>query len=342
MNYYRLIAVFIILILILFSFNLDKGGRDISIKTEPEVLGFYVNWSQNDLSSYNSLKKNSSSIDMVSPYWYTINSDGALINVYQIEQEETVSFCRNENIEILPLFNNKNTSYNILVDEQARERAINNIFNTVVNKNYAGALIDFEYIPGRVDNELTNFIKELSQRLNKRGKLLHIAVFPKVNFPDRLNLVYDYEELPDYVDRITIMTYDKHRKSTAPGPIAPINWVEDNIKYALQYMPSHKLHLGIANYGYDWTQPGEASSLGSRQIYDLARREGKEVLWDEEFKSPYFQYRDRKNNLHEVWFENSKSLKYKLDLVKKYDLGGISIWKLGYETEKFWNVMNTN
>ena len=70
----------------------------------------------------------------------------------------------------------------------------------------------------------------------------------------------------------------------------------------------------------------------------LARREGEEILWNQGFKTPYFHYRDDEGNRHQVWFENHKSLKFKMDLVKKYNLGGISIWKLGYETENFWKV----
>ena len=48
----------------------------------------------------------------------------------------------------------------------------------------------------------------------------------------------------------------------------------------------------------------------------LARREGEEILWNQGFKTPYFHYRDDEGNRHQVWFENHKSLKFKLDLVK--------------------------
>jgi len=42
---------------------------------------------------------------------------------------------------------------------------------------------------------------------------------------------------------------------------------------------------------------------------------------------------------HEVWIENHVSLKPKLELVDKYDLGGIAIWRLGKEDPDNWRVI---
>jgi len=39
-----------------------------------------------------------------------------------------------------------------------------------------------------------------------------------------------------------------------------------------------------------------------------------------------------------VWFENSESLKYKIDLVTKYDIAGAAMWKLGEEDPNAWKV----
>jgi spore germination protein YaaH len=43
-----------------------------------------------------------------------------------------------------------------------------------------------------------------------------------------------------------------------------------------------------------------------------------------------------------VYFENSRSLSYKLDYVNQLNLGGIAIWALGYEgdSRELWDVVN--
>ena len=41
----------------------------------------------------------------------------------------------------------------------------------------------------------------------------------------------------------------------------------------------------------------------------------------------------------EVWFESADSMSAKLKLVKKHDLGGIAIWRLGQEDAGYWKVI---
>ena len=49
--------------------------------------------------------------------------------------------------------------------------------------------------------------------------------------------------------------------------------------------------------------------------------------------TPYFHY----GNGGEVWFENRYSLKHKLELVAKYQLGGAALANLGQEDPELWN-----
>lgn len=60
--------------------------------------------------------------------------------------------------------------------------------------------------------------------------------------------------------------------------------------------------------------------------------------WDSEAKSPFFKYMENGAS-HEVWFESPHSLKPKLELVEKYDIAGIAIWKLGYEDSLYWEAI---
>ena len=57
--------------------------------------------------------------------------------------------------------------------------------------------------------------------------------------------------------------------------------------------------------------------------------------WDDAAKVPHFKY-----GAHEVWFENADSAKQKLDLVSKYNIAGIAIWRLGQEDPKLWDVIS--
>jgi spore germination protein YaaH len=42
-----------------------------------------------------------------------------------------------------------------------------------------------------------------------------------------------------------------------------------------------------------------------------------------------------------IYYENSRSMSYKLDFVNQLDLGGVAIWALGYEgrSRELWDVV---
>lgn len=336
------------------SVDLKPGNPDITIipdnnkpytekrylaKDEKEVLGFYVNWNTSGTESYPSLTRNQKNIDIVSPFWYTITSNGELKTKYDGPQSKVSSFTRQHGQLLIPLINNDKTNSSMLTNANLRQRAIEDIVALVQRNNYAGINIDFEYIPPWTRDGYTTFIRELSKKLHARGKLLHISVFPKIGVPEEMHGAYDYKALAPYVDRFIIMTYDNHWSSGPAGPIAPINWVEDNIRYALRYVPANKILLGIANYGYDWPSSGNGKDIAAKKAIELATKKGVRIEWDSTNKVPYFSYNDSRGVKHKVWFENSYSLDLKLNLVNKYNLQGIAIWRLGNEEDRFWDIV---
>jgi spore germination protein YaaH len=193
-------------------------------------------------------------------------------------------------------------------------------------------------VPAGDRDNLTAFMRELYARLKPQGYIVSLDVFPKQDESNDIAAAYDYAELTKYADKIMIMTYDNHGMWSGPGPIADIRWVENNLKYALKFIPKNKLYLGIAAYGYDWSAQG-TQSLEFKAIMDLIQRYNKDVQWDNSSKSPYFSYTAADGIAHTVWFENSESLKHKLALLTKYDIAGAAMWKLGEEDPAYWPVL---
>ncbi|MFW5992203.1 MAG: glycosyl hydrolase family 18 protein [Halanaerobiaceae bacterium] len=319
--------------------NTAEVNNDTTEKNR-EVLGFHVNWLSASADSYQSLRTNHKNIDIVAPFWYTVKADGSIKTRYGGYQYEVASYAKNRNIKVMPLINNSQENNMILIDPATRKKAVNNIIDLVDKYNYEGVNIDFEFIPQWTRDGYTSFIKELSTRLRKMEKMITISVFPKINVPIDLQGAYDYSKLSPLVDRMVIMTYDNHWSTGPAGPIAPIDWVEKNIKYALEYLPADKILLGIANYGYNWAD-GYGTTISTKQAQELADNRGIEIKWHKDYQTPYFYYNDENGEKHEVWFESSNSLSFKLDLVNKYNLRGIGIWRLGNADNKFWeNIEN--
>lgn len=114
--------------------------------------------------------------------------------------------------------------------------------------------------------------------------------------------------------------------------VAPLNKVRQVVEYALTKIPAAKIHLGIPNYGYDWTLPfvqgvSKATTIGNVQAVQIAIAQGVPIQFDETAQSPYFNYTSE-GMFHEVWFEDVRSLSAKFGLVKEYGLRGMGYWQI--------------
>jgi spore germination protein YaaH len=226
----------------------------------------------------------------------------------------------------------------MLASTALRRTAIDSIEAYIKKYGLDGVNIDFEMVPAGDRDNLSAFMKELYGRLKPQGYIVSIDVFPKTDENNDVSVAYDYGQLSLYADRIVIMAYDNHGVWSGPGPIADIGWAERNLQYALRFIPKNKLYLGVAGYGYDWSSKG-VESLEYKPIMDLVNRFGSTVQWDDASKSPHFAYTGPDGVSHTVWFENSRSVGYKLDLVKKYDIAGAALWKLGEEDPAYWQTV---
>lgn len=322
----------------------DKPATPGTLTGDKEMMGFYAEWWATDTSSYTSLARNVDTIKTIIPFWATLEASGAVTDRGGNDHASVVKYARANNVKVLLMVNNaKQTGttvpiHTVLSSPSLRKTAIDNLEAYIKKYNLDGINIDFEMVPAGDKANLTAFMKELYGRLKPQGYIVSIDVFPKTDETNDVSMAYDYGQLALYADRIVMMTYDNHGVWSDAGPIAAIDWVEANLKYALKFIPKHKLYLGIAGYGYDWSAKG-VESLEYGPIMDLVNRFDATVRWDEASKSPHFAYTGPDGISHTVWFENSRSIGYKLDLVNKYDIAGAALWKLGEEDPGYWQVV---
>lgn len=302
------------------------------------VMGFTVSYYTGDNLSYNSVKS-SQKLNMVSVFSYSFDTNGN-IKLADEEQKNTVEYAKGKNIIPLAVIHNINNGqfdqeilHDVLVNEQARQNLINNIVIMLAQHGYSGVNIDFENIKRSDKDYYTTFISELKGTLTKYGYLTTVSVAAKTSdvYTSSWNYAFDYKRLGELADYVMIMAYDEHYKSSMPGPIASINWVRDILDYAQKQIPTQKIILGLALYGYDW-QNSTGQAVPAKNVANLAKNNNVNIKWDENSKTPYFSY-IKGNVYHEVWYENEESLKLKINLAKQYNLGGVGFWRLGLEEQ---------
>ncbi|SEP15093.1 Spore germination protein YaaH [Propionispora vibrioides] len=301
------------------------------------IIGYYENpWpgTPDKTGSFPSMKTYAKSMSGVGPFWYRATQDGTL----EAKDSQLVyDTARGLNLKMFPLVTNKSGATDtILGDASVRTKVTDNIVKLVQEKQYDGINIDFELLQPKHRDNLTAFMAELYPKMKALNKTLIISVFPQVDVAEDVSGAYNYPELAKYADYLQIMTYDHHWSTSPPGPIAPIDWYEKNIKYAIEQCGGpQKVLVGLGAYGYDWSKDKETETVTYVDAIVRAEQNGVKVLFDDNSKSPYIKYGN-----HEIWFENAESTSAKLDVIAKYKPAGIAIWRLGQEQPDIWQLIN--
>lgn len=234
----------------------------------------------------------------------------------------------------------------LLRDATARSALIENLAQTLAAQGFAGVDIDFEYIPAEDAAAYADFVRAVRARLEPMGYTVMVALAPKTSAgqPGLLYEAHDYATLGAAADDVLLMTYEWGYALSEPMAVAPIDKVEQVVRFAVSQISPDKIFLGMPNYGYDWTLPyikgqSRARSLGNVQATEQAVQVGAPIRFDTVAQSPHYNYwRERAE--HEVWFEDARSVQAKLLLAGEYQLRGVSIWNIMRYFPQLWLVLN--
>ncbi len=283
------------------------------------------------------------------PGYHKLNSDQLFTLASQVSHHQgkvDLVLKQFSNDDIFAFINN----------EEAHQRLLTSLDSILLAYPISGINIDIEYT-GQITPQLrTNFVKFM-QTLNKhldqkyQGVELSIDMYAIAASKEQ---IWDVAAIGQEVDYIIIMAYDFHRRSSSQaGPVAPLFggnkfWDSDinqNLKAFIDKVPKEKLLLGIPFYGYEWqttsrqaqanTYPDTGSTASFKRVKEILQKKAKlqvQENWDDTALCPYLSYIDPEDGqTYMIYFENARSIRYKLEYVNLLDLGGVAIWALGYE-----------
>lgn len=290
-------------------------------------------------------------LTFISIFSYQVRPNGSLA---PIQDTSIIQAARPRRVSPLMVITNikegasfdSELAHTILTNEQLQNTLLNNVVE-ILQKGYTGLDIDFEYLYPRDRENYNKFIRKAVDKLHPLGYTVTTALAPKTS-AEQVGLLYeahDYAAHGATVDHVVLMTYEWGYTYSPPRAVAPINLVEQVIKYAVTVIPSQKILMGIPNYGYDWTLPfvqgSSARSLSHTAAVNLAAQVKARIEYDTTAQSPFFRYYDSSRRQHEVWFEDARSIEAKLLLVKKYNLGGVSYWTINSFFPQNWLVLDS-
>ena len=308
----------------------------------------------------------------ISPFWYGLTGETSIKDKYALGRYTTpkdavIARLKANGLILLPTITDdtkKLVLANLLANPNSRTNIVQTIKSLVLKHNYDGIDLDFEVFytqDGRSSWPTTKpnwiaFIKELSLALHEQGKLLSVTTPPDFAPETKRagNWVFSWAEIGPHIDRLRIMAYDF--STVNPGPIGPLPWSEDAVKYAATQMPASKVFLGIPGYGRDWITKvegvcpkdfassvvvGAKAAVVMREALALATTNNATPTYNQTHAESTFTYKktyvDPTNSAsfctasRTVWFPDERSYAARTNLVGKYRLGGIAVWTFGME-----------
>ncbi|MER3498978.1 MAG: glycosyl transferase family 2 [Chitinophagaceae bacterium] len=311
---------------------------------------FYITWDNN---SFLSLQRNIHKLNLVIPEWLFIDPKADTI-ITRIDAKG-FAVMKNAGVNIIPILSNfypadqpgdsvkdkrfhGESVHRIITNPQKRERLIHSLIAILEKNKLQGINIDFEELKEKSDEAFVNFQRELYEKLKAKNLLVTQDVIP-------FNEDYDYKSLSKYNDYIFIMAYDEFSGGTKPGPIAEQKWIEAAVDDALKKIPSEKIILGLAAFGYDWQVEEEPDANNVDNLtYDNALARSKEyqarIDFDDDTYNLHFSYADDEGLPHEVYFTDAATTFNAMRFANESQLAGVALWRLGSEDDRVWQFYN--
>ena len=288
-------------------------------------------------------------INVVSPAFYHLNTDGELEENVGEEGQAYIDWAHNNGYKVWAMVQNAgsgmmNVTSEIMNHYDNRQKLIEAIIDECMKYDLDGINIDFENMKKEDVDLFSRFIIELEPRLREIGVVLSVDVTAP-DGSDTWSLCFDRHVLGDVADYLIFMAYDQYGASSdKAGTTAGYDWVELNLKKFLETyeVESDKLILAIPLYARLWTLDSNGDIEGQTAIpmneIDESIPSDAERKWDDDLKQNYVEYVDG-NLTKKIWIEDIDSLKEKVSLINKYKLGGVASWELGMETDDVWSMI---
>lgn len=312
--------------------NEQKRPRNTNIRA-----AFYVDW---DPQSFESLKANIDKINMVLPEWFFIDPRADTLKA-SIDAE-ALQVMRKAKVSVIPMLSNVVQGDfdgamldRIMRSEEKRNKLLNDVLKLIDENKLNGINLDFEELKESTLPYLEIFQDDLYKRFKAKGLLVTQDVLPN---DDNYNIA----RLSQKLDYIFMMAYDQHYSTSIPGPVSEQQWIEKVLDDVAKSVPSEKIILCMATYGYDWPENREAATVTYPEAVSLAKEFNANIDFNNNTYGCSFIYTGYDKIKHQVYFNDAAGNFNTMRFADDYGVAGVAIWRLGAEDERLWKFYKRN
>ncbi len=304
----------------------------------------------------------------ISPFSYTVKSDGTLVDTAKMTQEPWTtlfSSAQKQKVKVIPsiLWTDANAMHTVLKTYTLRLKHEKAIVDLVVANNFDGIDIDYEQKKADTKKYFSYFLQELSTSLHKKKKILTCTIEPRTpldsrfaKIPDDIEYANDYIALNKYCDSVRIMTYDQgivdlslNSQKGSMIPYVPVSdpvWVTKVVNLATRSISAKKIVIGIPTYGYEFKVTPRGKTFQYERIKSINHTEALELAFrvgampqrtaSGEMSFSYTNSADISTTSPQtssqpfrlVWWSDASAVADKISVAKKLGVKGVVIFKI--------------
>lgn len=325
------------------SFDRSFDGEQYSYLTmDKKVNMVWHQLTSTDANAYFAdATANMTGVNVISPTWFYLTDTAG--NIANIASAEYVAQAHDKGLQVWGLIDNFTqdvSTTETLSSTSARQNIISQLIQAATNVGMDGINVDFESLSEDVGIHFLEFLRELSIECHKNNLVLSVDN----PVPEDFTSHYDRAEQGRVVDYVIIMGYDEHYVGSEAGSVASLPWVEQGVQDTLEEVPAERVINAVPFYTRLWRTTGgnvTSEAIGMDQAQQVIAENNVETYWDKTTSQNYGTY-DIDNSTYQIWLEDSQSIAEKVKLVSKYNLAGVSAWKLGFENSGIWQVISDN
>ena len=317
-----------------------------SISMDEKVrLGFHQVTRQEANSTLESYAGATKDMNVIVPTWFNVvSSDGTYNSLASKEYVEKAHdmglkvWAMVENVSTEESVKNLNTK-TLMSSTSTRKKLIANLMQEAETYGFDGFNLDFESLKAEAGPHYVQFIRELSVSCRQKGLVLSVDNY----VPSSYTAFYNRREQGIVADYVIVMGYDEHYAGGEAGTVSSISYVKDGIENTLKEVPKEKVINAVPFYTRVWTvNDGKTTSkaYGIKDAQQWVKDNNVELTWDDSL-GQYYGSAVNSSGEQLIWMEENESMKLKIDLIREYDLAGVTCWKLGFETPEIWDIVST-
>lgn len=320
------------------------------LSEEDVVLGWHQVTNKSANAGLENLIKNNKQLTVVSPTWFRVNAPEAENPVVSLADAAYVETAKAHGLEVWGLvdnfdiadaegFNATENSFAVLSSTKEREELMNALVAEAIRYDLDGLNIDFEMLSLQTGPHFIQFLRELSVKCRANGLVLSVDNY----VPSAHAAYYDWEAQGEVVDYVVIMAYDEHYAgSETAGSVASYSYLTTAVDNILTMVPKEQVIMAVPFYTRLWTETKDngVTKLTSEALAMVTAatelsRNNVTPVWDEVTRQYYAEY-EKDGATCKMWLEDVQSLQEKISYIRKADLAGVAVWRLGFEPAEVW------